>query len=342
MNRDLRPHDPVLPGDSTGASAESVRNDVLQGVDSHEKTPTRSGDVATMSVVIITKNEAHNIGDCIASIRSLAYEVIVVDSGSTDDTVAIARTAGAKVVETSDWPGFGPQKNRALSYATGEWVLSIDADERVTEAGRTELAAILALPSGGPAGGSGGGLAGEMPGRLAGDITDGPAGDRADALAGGPVPSAAYALPRLSQFCGRWVRHSGWYPDYVTRLFRRGTARFSDDLVHERIDVEGTVDRLREPLHHYSYLDHRQVEEKIDRYAQAGAEQLFRRGKRYGPLKPYFAGGWAWIRTWVLRAGFLDGAAGSGIAAMNARSTTQKYLRLRGMHHKRMPPCSCS
>jgi glycosyltransferase involved in cell wall biosynthesis len=254
----------------------------------------------SLSVVIITKNEAHNIGACIASICSLAQEVIVVDSGSRDDTVAIARAAGATVIETEDWPGFGPQKNRALSHARGDWVLSLDADERVTEQGLAELSAVLAAPR-----------------------------------------HTAYALPRLSQFCGRWVRHSGWYPDYVTRLFRRGSARFSDDLVHERIDVQGEVESLREPLHHYSYLDQRQVEEKIDRYAQAGAEQLFQRGKHYGPLKPYLAGGWAWLRTWVLRAGCLDGAAGSGIAAMNARSTAQKYLRLQSMHRKRMPPCGC-
>lgn len=263
----------------------------------------------TLSVIIITRNEAHNIGDCIASIRALAYEIVVVDSGSTDDTISIARTAGARVIETSDWPGFGAQKNRALSYATGTWVLSLDADERVTGAGRAELAATLAAP-------------------------------RAASASASPS-CAGYALPRLSQFCGRWVRHSGWYPDHVTRLFRRGAARFSDDLVHERIDVEGPVERLGEPLHHYSYLDRKQVEDKIDRYAQAGAEQLFRRGKRYGPLKPYLAGGWAWIRTWILRAGFLDGAAGTGIAAMNARSTAQKYLRLRVMWRKRMPPCSC-
>jgi glycosyltransferase involved in cell wall biosynthesis len=260
---------------------------------------------ATLSVIIITRNEAHNIGECIASIRALAYEIVVVDSGSTDDTIVIARTAGARVIETSDWPGFGAQKNRALSYATGMWVLSLDADERVTGPGRAELAAILAAPH------------------------------------AASSSCAGYALPRLSQFCGRWVRHSGWYPDHVTRLFRRGAARFSDDLVHERIDVEGTVERLHEPLHHFSYLDRKQVEDKIERYAEAGAEQLFRRGKRYGPLKPYLAGGWAWLRTWILRAGFLDGAAGTGIAAMNARSTARKYLRLRAMWHTRMPPCAC-
>jgi glycosyltransferase involved in cell wall biosynthesis len=294
-------------------------------------TARQAGDVATLSVIIITKNESHNIGDCIASIHALAYEIVVVDSGSTDDTIAIARAAGAKVIETSDWPGFGPQKNRALSYATGEWILSLDADERVTSAGRAELAAILTSPpiTSSPVASS--------------PVTSPPV--TSPPVASSPVtssPVAGYALPRLSQFCGRWVKHSGWYPDYVTRVFRRGTARFSDDLVHERIDVEGPVERLHEPLHHYSYIDRKQVEDKIDRYAQAGAEQMFQRGKHYGPLKHYLAGGWAWLRTWVLRAGFLDGAAGTGIASMNARSTAQKYLRLGVMRKKRMPPCGCS
>ncbi|CAB3786769.1 glycosyltransferase family 2 protein [Pararobbsia alpina] len=298
IDHDAPPRDATMREDQRGAAFQE------SGTQETIARPP-AGEIATLSVIIITRNEAHNVGDCIASIHPLAHEIVVVDSGSTDDTISIARTAGATVIETSDWPGFGPQKNRALSYATGEWVLSLDADERVTDAGRAELAAILTAPR-----------------------TASP-------------PCAAYALPRLSQFCGRWVRHSGWYPDHVTRLFRRGTARFSDDLVHERIDVEGTVERLREPLHHYSYLDRKQVEDKIDRYAQAGAEQMFQRGKHYGPLKPYLAGGWAWIRTWILRAGFLDGAAGAGIAAMNARSTAQKYLRLRVMRQKRMPPCGC-
>ncbi|MEJ0002858.1 MAG: glycosyltransferase family 2 protein [Pararobbsia sp.] len=285
-------------GGSNGTPLSAGSGDTTPGAATLQ-TP-RVGGRASLSVVLITKNEAHNIGECIASVRALAQEIIVVDSGSHDETVAIARAAGATVIETADWPGFGAQKNRALAHATGEWVLSIDADERVTERGLAEMAEVLAAPR-----------------------------------------HTAYALPRLSQFCGRWVRHSGWYPDYVTRLFRRGSARFSDDLVHERIDVEGSVVRLDEPLQHYSYLDRRQVEEKIDRYAQAGAEQLFRRGKRYGPLKPYLAGGWAWLRTWVLRAGCLDGAAGWGIAAMNARATAQKYLRLRTMQRNRMPSCSC-
>src|SRR5690625_4755128 len=146
-----------------------------------------------LSVIIITKNEADNIADCLDSV-AFADEWIVVDSGSTDDTCRIAREKGADVVSTSDWPGFGPQKNRALERASGQWVLSIDADERVTPELAAEIQAVLQQP-------------------------------RAD----------GYYIARLSNFCGRWIRHSGWWPDYVLRLFRRESARFTDSLVHESV-----------------------------------------------------------------------------------------------------------
>lgn len=253
---------------------------------------------ASLSVIVITLNEARDLADCLASVRPLAQQIVVVDAGSSDGTVEIAQAAGAQVHRTADWPGFGPQKNRALALAEGRWVLSLDADERLTAAARDEIAAALA------------------------------AADAADA-SGTP---AGFELPRLSQFCGRWVRHSGWHPDYVLRLFRRDAARFSDDLVHERVIVDGPLRRLCEPLLHYSYVDRTEVEEKIARYAEAGAQQLHRRGRRCGPLKGPCAGAWAWLRTWLLRGGWRDGAAGWGIAAMNARATARKYRRLRELH----------
>ena len=153
----------------------------------------------SLSVIVITRDEAAHIGDRLRSVWDLADEIVVVDSGSRDDTVRICRELGARVIET-DWPGFGPQKNRALDAATGDWVFSIDADERVTPELAAELRAAMA---------------------------DG----RAD----------AYAVPRLSQFCGHWVHHSGWRPDYIVRLFRRGSARFSDNLVHESVEPRGPV-----------------------------------------------------------------------------------------------------
>ncbi|SUV88617.1 transferase [Bordetella pertussis] len=158
----------------------------------------------TLSVIIITKNEAANILACLESV-AFADEFIVVDSGSTDNTVELARDFGARVEVTPDWPGFGPQKNRALDLATGDWVLSIDADERVTPE-----------------------LASEIQAAMAGATAD------------------CYEIARLSDFCGRFIRHSGWWPDYVLRLFRRGSARFTDAAVHERVvPAQGQPARLR-------------------------------------------------------------------------------------------------
>lgn len=242
-----------------------------------------------LTATILTRNEAHNIGDCLDSLAQLADEIVVLDSGSTDNTCDIARARGARVmVDDGPWPGFGAQKNRALDQARGDWVLSIDADERVTPELAKAIRAAIA---------------------------------RADA--------DAYAIPRLSQFCGAWVHHSGWRPDYVVRLFRRGKARFSDNLVHERLEVTGQVGRLRASLLHYSYTSTEQVQRKSIQYAEAGARELAERGKRVGPLSPALHGTWAFIRTLLLRRGFLDGATGWAIARMNAAVSYRKYRRAR-------------
>jgi len=242
-----------------------------------------------LTATILTRNEAHNIGDCIASLAQLADEVIVLDSGSTDDTRAIALAHGVNVIaDDGPWPGFGAQKNRALDHATGDWILSIDADERVTPKLAEEIRAAMA---------------------------------RTDA--------DAYAIPRLSQFCGAWVHHCGWRPDYVIRLFRRGKARFSDNLVHESVQVTGPVGRLRDSLLHYSYTSMDQVHRKSTQYAEAGARELVNRGKRVGPLSPGLHGAWAFVRTLLLRRGFLDGGTGLAIAKMNASVSYHKYRRAR-------------
>ncbi|WP_353191339.1 glycosyltransferase family 2 protein [Pandoraea pnomenusa] len=244
-----------------------------------------------LTVTILTRNERHNIAECIASVQSFASQIVVVDNASTDGTADIARAAGAEVHVTPDWPGFGPQKNRALSYATQPWVLSLDADERVTPESAAEIATAVANGANGA--------------------------------------HAGYRMPRLSQFLGQWVKHCGWYPDYVLRLFRRDAGRFSDNLVHERVIVEGEIGTLTHHLLHYSYTEARQVDDKVQRYARAGAKEMALRGKRVSPLKPWINGGWAFVRTYVLRRGFLDGATGAAIARMNARSAFLKYDLLR-------------
>ncbi|WP_435628143.1 glycosyltransferase family 2 protein [Candidatus Ferrigenium straubiae] len=245
--------------------------------------------MTSLSIVLITKNEAANIRDCLQSV-SWADEIVVVDAGSTDDTVSICKEVGAQVYVHPDWPGFGPQKNRALGYASKDWVFSIDADERVTPELRAEL--IQAMNEG----------------RVQG-----------------------FYLPRLSQFCGKFIRHSGWYPDYVLRLFKRGAGRFSDSLVHESVLLTGRTDRLKNPLLHYSYLTADDVQRKVEHYSAAAAQQMFQSGKRSTWLAAALRAGWAFVRTYVLRLGVLDGIAGLSIARMNARTTYLKYRKLEAL-----------
>ena len=231
----------------------------------------------SLSVIVIAKNEAAVMRRCLESV-AWADEIIVLDSGSTDDTVAICRACMARVEATTDWPGFGMQKNRVLALATGDWVLSIDADEWVTEALRAEIRAALATPG----------------------------------------AHSAFRMPRLSDYCGRFMRHSGWWPGHVTRLFRRGQARFSDDLVHERLIVEGAVGTLRAPLMHESYRNLEQVLAKVNAYSSAGAAMARERGRRASVGGAVLRGLWSFFRTYILRAGFLDGREGLMLAKIGA------------------------
>jgi len=240
-----------------------------------------------LSVIVITKNEAANIQACLDSV-AFANQWIVVDSGSADGTVAIARAAGATIIETADWPGFGPQKARALAAASGEWVLSIDADERITPELAREINRVISQP------------------------------EAAD----------AYEIPRSSWYCGRFIRHSGWSPDYVTRLFKRNKARFSDDIVHERLIVDGVTQRLTSAMLHYSFTNFSQVLHKIDNYSTLSAQQAYAKGKRAGVGKAVLHGLWAFIRTYFLKLGFLDGAHGLALAVSNAEGSYYRYVKI--------------
>ena len=205
----------------------------------------------SLSIVIITKNEAAVIERCLQSV-AWADEIILFDTDSSDGTPDLARALGAKVHSAPDWPGFGPQKNRALALATGDYVLSLDADEWVTPELRAEIEKALAAP------------------------------DR--------LP--AYRLPRLSSYCGRVMRHSGWWPDHVTRLFQRGAAKFSDDLVHERLLVDGVTGSLREPLRHEAIRDLDDALAKMTSYSTAGAKMMLARGKSASLSSAVFHGLW--------------------------------------------------
>lgn len=246
-----------------------------------------------LSVVIITRNEAEAIRDCLESVR-FADQIVVLDSGSSDGTPEICRSLGAEVYESAEWPGFGPQKNRAITRVSGEWVLSLDADERVTPELRAEIERTLAAPG-----------------------------------------ADAYRMPRLSRYLSRYMRHSGWHPDFVTRLFRRGRARFSDDLVHERLIVEGSVGTLSNPLLHEAFTSAEEVLDKVNRYSSAGAQMARERGRRTGLAGAVLRGAWTFFRTYVLKAGFLDGREGFMLAVSNAEGTYYRHVKLMLLNEKR-------
>ena len=248
--------------------------------------------MAELSVILITKNEAANIRACIESV-AWADEIIVVDSGSTDDTVAISKQLGAHVHE-HDWPGFGVQKNRALGYATKEWVLSLDADERVTPELRAEIEAVLKMEQ----------------------------------------TEDSYLVPRLSNYCGRFMYHSGWYPDLLPRLFRRDKARFSDDLVHERLIVEGGSGKFKGLLLHYAFDGMEEVLHKVNQYSTAGAAMMQKRGRKASLTGAVLRGLWSFFRTYILRGGILDGREGFMLAVSNAEGTYYRYLKLMLLNRK--------
>ena len=241
----------------------------------------------SLSVILITHNEADHVAGCLASV-AFADEWIVVDSGSTDATCELARGLGATVVSTGDWPGFGAQKNRALALATGRWVLSIDADERVTP----ELAASI---------------------------------QRVVAADG---PTAGHEASRLSCFCGQWMRHGDWHPDRVLRLFRRDAARFSDDQVHERLIVGGPIGRLSGELLHDSMPSLDSALDKMNRYSSGRALDKVQAGGKGGLMAAVSHALWAFLRCYVLRRGLLDGRLGFVLAVYEAEGTYYRYLKM--------------
>lgn len=240
-----------------------------------------------LSAVVITRNNEATIRRCAESLE-FAEEIIVLDSGSTDETMEICKALGAQVHETSEWPGYGPQKNRALGFATGEWVIAIDSDEWITPALRAEIERTIAL---------------------------------ADA-------KEAYAIPRRSSFCGRFMKHSGWWPDYVVRLFRREAGRYSDDRTHERLLVNGATGRLKEPIMHEAIDDLDQMLLKMNAYSSSSAQSRYEQGRRATLGTAVLHGAWTFFRTYVLRLGFLDGREGFMLAVANAEGSYYRYAKL--------------
>jgi glycosyltransferase involved in cell wall biosynthesis len=248
--------------------------------------------VPKLSVTIITKNESSDIAAALQSV-TWADERIVVDSGSTDDTVGIATPLATRVV-VREWAGYVAQKNYAASLASHDWILSLDADERVT-------------PS------------------LAAEIQQ--------ALRQEP-PWRGFRIPRVTWHLGRWIRTTDWYPDYQLRLYDRRAAQWTGRYVHEGVSVEGGIGRLRGELQHYAYRDIAEHEETIDHYTTLAAQQMFEQGRCASALDVVLQPAFAFFRNYILKRGFLDGSVGLTISRMNAHYVALKFQKLRQLESR--------
>jgi len=244
-----------------------------------------------LSLVIIARDAANELADCLASV-AFAAETLVVDSGSRDDTAAIAARSGARVIE-HPWEGFGPQKNFAVGQARFDWVLCLDADERATPGMAAAIASLFAR---------------------------------------GSPAAAAYAFPRRNRFLGRWLAHGEGYPDWNTRLFDRRRARWSDDPVHEHVLPDGPVVRLRGDLLHLSAESIDTYIAKQNRYTSLQADTLFARGQSASFAQLTLSPLARFLRFYVVKLGFLDGAAGFAHIAIGAFASFLKYAKLRALH----------
>jgi len=248
---------------------------------------TGSGVRGQISACIITYNEADRIAACLRSV-SFCDEILLVDSQSTDGTQRIAASMGARVLERA-FSGYRTQKQFAVDSAAHDWVLCLDADERVTDELRREIEAVRARGFG--------------------------------AFAG-------WSMPRITDYFGRFLRHGNAYPDRLVRLFDRRRGGFCGEEIHENTRVEGRVGRLSGHLEHYSYRSLTDHQDRMRRYAQMMAHSLHARGKRCGLIKVLVNPQWRFLRGYVLRLGFLDGWRGLVFALVEANYVRRKYLQL--------------
>ena len=240
-----------------------------------------------LSVVIITKNESENIEACLKSVQ-WADEIIIIDSGSTDETEEICRKYTDNFY-IKDWPGFGLQKQRVLDLASCDWVLSIDADERVSAELKHEILNLINSSTN------------EVNG---------------------------YLVPRLSEYLGKKIYHAGWYPDYVLRLAKNGRCHFTKDLVHERMVVDGVVGKIKIPLTHYPYRSVSHHFQKLNEYSSLSAEKMFLQGREVTWVGLIFKSMFAFFRAYMLRRGILDGWSGLVVSISTSVSVYMKYLKL--------------
>jgi glycosyltransferase involved in cell wall biosynthesis len=244
-----------------------------------------------LSVAIITYNEEANLQEALESVKWVD-EIVVVDAHSTDRTVEIARAYTDRVFVRA-WPGFVAQKNFAVEQTGHEWVLSLDADERLSPTLQEEI----------------------------------------QALCGSGMTADAYSMPRRAYFLGRWIAHSGWYPDYKIRLFRKSHGRWQGGAVHESVQVTGVVGYLRGDLLHYPYRDLAHNLQTIDRYSTFGAEKLYAAGRRAHWYDVTLRPAGTFLKKYILRQGFRDGYPGLVIATLTAYGNFAKYAKLWELQH---------
>ena len=238
----------------------------------------------TISVAMIVKNEAQDLTQCLETVQGWTDEIVILDSGSTDDTKRIALNYGA------DWPGFGKQRQLAQQYVTSDYVLWLDADERVTPELRESIKQAVQLDS----------------------------------------PHTVYELPRVSEVFGREIRHSGWYPDYVVRLYRTDYANYNDSLVHEKVEfpANARIEKLKGDLQHFTYKSIHHYLVKSANYAKAWADQRQAKGKKATLWQGVSHAIGCFVKMYLLKAGFLDGKQGFLLAVLSAHSTLVKYADL--------------
>ncbi len=241
-----------------------------------------------LSIIIITKNEEANIEDCLKSVE-WADEIIIIDSGSIDQTEAICRKYTDQF-HRRDWPGFGKQKQRVLELAHYDWVLSIDADERVPVELKDEILGVINNTS---------------------------------------VNVNGYFIPRLSEYLGCKIYHAGWYPDYVLRLAKKGKCYFTEDVVHERMVVDGGGGNLSTPLMHYPYRSISHHFQKLNQYSSLSSEKMFLQGKKVSSAGVILRAMFAFFRAYLLKKGILDGWPGLFVSISTSLSVYLKYLKLK-------------
>jgi len=246
-----------------------------------------------LAVAIITKNESHNLPDCLKSVE-FAGQVVVVDSGSTDQTVKIAKDYGCDVF-IEPWRGFGPQKQSAIDKCRYSWVLVLDADERIPDETASVIKKIVLNPS--------------------------------------PV-AAGYSFPRKNYFQGHWVKHLGWWPDRIMRLFRKELGQMTPSTVHESVVVAQPVEALDVPIEHYPSGQFSKILMKIDQYSTLGAQEAWAKGRKASIWMAAFRAKMAFLQSYFVKFGFLDGVQGFTLAITDAINKFFKYAKLNELNRQ--------